>query len=81
MPGVKRLPRSVWLDSTVKIEIHYDPPAVIAAGFNKNAGGYWDAENHAIHIDRTLSNQRKWKVLRHELVHACIDTDTAIEGI
>ena len=77
----RRLPRTLWLDADVKITIKQEPPSMIEARYGeKGKAGFSDFPSKSIHIDRTLSRVRKWKVLRHELIHMLIDISAAVDG-
>lgn len=74
-------PRKVWLAPSVCYTVKYVSPNFIEGAFGKKGkAGFTDTEARIIYIDKTLSFVRKWSVVRHELIHAIIDTDTEIGG-
>jgi hypothetical protein len=77
----RRLPRTIWLDEKVAIRVKYDSPAMLAAIYGSpGKAGCYDHAAKTIHIDRTISYARKWRTLRHELIHSLIDVDADCEG-
>lgn len=79
----RRLPRTIWIDEKIIIAIRYETPKMLAAIYgDKGKAGCYDHASKTIHIDRTLSYARKWRTLRHELIHALVDGDLdATEGL
>jgi hypothetical protein len=75
-----RLPRSIWLDERVKVNIKLVSPQALLERGGKGLAGLWDPDSHNIYIDKTITTKRRWITLRHELVHACIDTDVEATG-
>jgi len=72
---MRRLPKR-WsaLPGAPKLKIELKSRHEINVANGVNAGGFYDHENRAIWIDKSLATPEKWRVLWHELIgHAMIE--------